>query len=192
MPQSDDTPTRAARDAAGMLQHLAPGPLSELRRMDRKTGAPAFWRLVASHPRTIGHRNKQEQWMAIVRVLAILTPKGDPAERRPLHDPKRRLGTVLCDGGDPGWPPRDGGRPRPVFSEHRLAGLMAARGAQRGVLLERAARALTRSRTEIGIDVVDIAYTLLAPDDGRRLAEPYYRRYDGAERAAEKSEEGTT
>ena len=42
-----------------------------------------------------------------------------------------------------------------------------------------------------GVNVPDIAYMLLTPDDGRRLAEPYYRRLDRAAQAATKSEEGT-
>ena len=41
------------------------------------------------------------------------------------------------------------------------------------------------------MNVPDIVYILLTPDDGRRLAEPYYRRLDRAEQAAKKSEEGT-
>ena len=70
---------------------------------------------------------------------------------------------------------------------------MAARGTQRGVLLTRAARALARSREpNSGVDVVHIALVLLDPGNGRRLAEPYYRRLDWVERTALKSEEGTT
>ena len=94
---------------------------------------------------------------------------------------------MLCDGGDQGWT-----GPRPAFSERRLAQLMGARGQQRAVLLERAARALARSMPSgSGVNVPDIAYMLLTPDDGRRLAEPYYRRLDRAAQAATKSEEGT-
>ena len=79
-----------------------------------------------------------------------------------------------------------------MFSERRLAQLMAARGPQRAVLLTRAARALARSRDPSGgINVVDIANALLAPDNRRQLAEPYYRRLDRAELAAQESEEGT-
>lgn len=51
---------------------------------------------------------------------------------------------------------------------------------------------IVHSRREVGIDVADIALVLLRPDDGRRLAEPYYRRLDRAEAAARKSEEGAT
>lgn len=182
--QPDDPRAQAARAAATMIQGLGPGPLADLRRMTKEDGAPAFWRLAAQHPGTIGRQT--EEWMDIIRILAILTPKGDPAARSPLHDGRRQLGAVLCDGGDPGW-----SGPAPVYSERRLAQLMAARGPQRAVLLERAARVLARSRTSgSGINVVDIALVLLSPDRGRRLAEPYYRRLDHAERAADQAKEG--
>ena len=186
-----DTPAASAIAAARMLQHLDPGPLAELRRMDVEAGAPAFWRLAARHPDTIGRLNQHKRWIQIIRILSILTPKGDPAQRRPLHAPRRRLGEVLCDGGDRSWPPQGGGTPRPMLSEHRLGQLLAARGDQRGVLLERAARALARVWVPgNGVNVVDIAWTLLNPGEGRFLVEPYYRRLDGAERAAKETEEG--
>lgn len=187
MSQHDETPAQAVMAAAAMMRNLDSGPLAELRRMDASTGAPAFWRLAAQHPNTIGGRKTHKLWIEIIRIVAILTPKGDPATRSPLHDPNRRLGAVLCDGGSPSWP--GGGQPRPAFSERRLAQLMAARGPQRAVLLERAARMLAGNRERgSGVDVTDIAWTLLEPDNGRRLAEPYYRRLDRAERAIE---EGT-
>ncbi|MCY3763496.1 MAG: hypothetical protein OXH50_19805, partial [Gemmatimonadetes bacterium] len=141
----------AAIAAAAKLQHLDPGPLAELRRMDSKTGAPAFWRLAASHPGTIGRQDSQDQWMEIIRILAILTPKGrrprslasgeNPELLEPLHNPRRRLGIVLCDGGvpEPHWPPKDGGTPKPMLSESRLAKLIAARGQQRATLLKHSA-----------------------------------------------------
>lgn len=192
MKPPEDTPTSAVRAAAKRLQHLPPGPLAELRRMKDDEAAPEFWRLVAQYPCTIGRRDREREWIAIVRILAMLMEKGDPQARRPLHDPNRSLGTALCDGGDRDWPPSGGGSPRPAFSEQRLAQLMAARGSQRAVLLERAARSLARSRNpSSGINVVDIAYAVLKPDDQRQLAEPYYRRLDLAERAAQVSEEGT-
>ncbi len=192
MAQSDDKPAETACAAAARLQHLPPGPLAELRVMTEEAAAPEFWRLAARHPDTIGNRNQYTEWIAIVRILAILTEKGNPARRRPLHDGRRSLGEVLCDGGDQNWPPQGGGPPRPVFSERRLAQLMAALGPQRAVLLTRAARTLARSRDPSGgINVVDIAYALLAPDNRRQLAESYYRRLDRAELAAQESEEGT-
>ena len=192
MTLSEDKQAEAACAAAKRLQLLPPGPLAELRLMTEEVAAPEFWRLAARHPDTIGNRKQYPEWTAIVRILAILTEKGSPARRRPLHDRRRSLGEVLCDGGDQKWPPPGGGLPRPVFSERRLAQLMAARGPQRAVLLTRAARALARSRDPSGgINVVDVANALLAPDNRRQLAEPYYRRLDRAELAAQESEEGT-
>ena len=185
------SPREAHRDAAiaaaARLRYLDPGALAELRRMTPHAGAPAYWRLAAQHPDTIGRARDEETWMDIVRILAILTPKGDPATRPSLHNPKRRLGEVLCDGGDSDWT-----GPRPLVSQLRLARLMSARGPQRAELLRHAARMIVHSRREVGIDVADIALVLLRPDDGRRLAEPYYRRLDRAEAAARKSEEGAT
>ena len=193
MPPHEEGWAGAALAAAGALQRLEPGPLAECRRMDQCDGAPVFWRLAARYPDTIGHRSRMERWITIIRILAILTPKGDPAARYPLHDRNHPLGEVLCDGGDPAWPGPGSGRPSPVFSERRLAQLMAARGSQRAVLLERAARSLARSRPpNTGVDVVDIAAVLLQPENVRRLAESYYRRLDRAEQAAKKSEEGTS
>ena len=194
-----EIPREAAIQAADKLQHLEPGPLAELRRMENETGAPAFWRLVAKHPDTIGRLDRQEQWMEIIRILAILTPKGqrfsgeNPELHEPLHNPRRRLGAVFCDGGDPdpSWP-KEGGTPRPMLSEFRLAKLIAARGQQRAVLLKHAARMVLRSRQDIGVNVADIALVLLQPANGRRLAEPYYRRLDRAELAAKKTEKGAT
>ena len=188
MSQHDETPAQAVLAAAARMQHLDPGSLAELRRMEKGKCPPAFWRLVTQHPRTIGRPEKEEIWTHIIRMVAILTPKGDPAGRPPLHNGQRLLGAVLCDGGDDqGWI-----GPRPAFSERRLAQLMAARGQQRTVLLERAVRSLARSMSSgSGVNVPDIAYMLLTPDDGRRLAEPYYRRLDHAEQSAKKSGEGT-
>ena len=192
MPKPETHPVeRAALATAKMLQHLDPGQMAELRRIrTASTGAPGFWRLVARHPETIGRR--QETWMAIIRILAILTPKGEAAKRQPLHNATRRLGEVLCDGGDPGWPHSNS--LRPVLSERRLAQLMAARKHQREVLLERAARAINRTlQSGCGVNVVDIAWTLLDQDSGRigrRLAESYYRRLDRADRDHPTLQEG--
>jgi len=116
--------------------------------------------------------------MAIVRMIAILTPKGDPTRRLPLHDRDRRLGEVLCDGGDPSqeW------KGPPTFSERRLTQLIAARGTQRAALLVRAVRALARTRLpNAGVNVADLAWAVLKDDDAALLAAPYYRRLDRAE-----------
>lgn len=170
----------AAIAVAHCTQHLAPGPLAELRRLSAN-GAPAFWRLAAQHPETIGGV-RQADWIQIVKIIAILTPKGDPTKRPPLHGRNRRLGTVLCDGGDPDPEWRG---PRPQISERRMTQLVAARGPQRVALLVRAVRALSRTRPpDSRINVTDLAWAVLRQDDAALLAEPYYRRLDKAERIA--------
>ena len=190
--QPDDTIAKPVLAAAQWLQHLPPGPLAEIRRMTEEDPAPGFWRLASRYPNSIGSKNKQLEWISIVRILAVLTEKGEVSRRRPLHDNRNRLGAALCDGGEPSWPGSSSGDPRPVYSERRLAQLMSARGRQRAVLLERAARILARNRSPgVGINVVDIAYALLNPNNPQDLAAPYYRRLDLAEYAAEQSEEGT-
>lgn len=186
MSQSSESPAEATLAAAKFLQHLGPGPLAQLRRMEPGSAAPAFWRLVARHPTTIGNPNREQTWMYIVRILAILTPRGDPENRSSLHNGKQRLGKVLCDGGNPDWT-----GPSPALSEHRLMKLMAARGQQRTVLLTRAARAIARSmHPGIGLNVTDVAHALLFPDKNRDLAEHYYRQLDST--SAIQPEEGTS
>ena len=170
----------AALGIANLTQRLATGPLAELRRMTG-SGVPGFWRLAAQYPSTIGTPARQREWMDIVRVIAILTPKGDPEQRPALHAAARRLGAVLCDGGDPD--PQWSGQP--CLSERRLTQLMAARKPLRTVLLARAARMLAQKRLSgDGVNVVDVAWAVLRPDDERLLAEPYYRRLDRAEQIA--------
>ena len=190
MSQNEEPPVAAAK----MLQQLHPGALADLRRMGHGRRAPAFWRLAARYPDTIGRPSQEEIWTQIVHILALLTPTGEPSKRPALHDDGRRLGKVLCDGGDTDWPiAGQAGVPRPMFSELRLAKLIAARGAQRAILLQRAARALARSmRPGSGVNVVDIAYALLRPDDSSRtLARHYYERLDAAERPG-RPQEGTS
>lgn len=175
-----DNQRKAATAASAMLRQLSVGDLAELRRMPLDGGVPAFWRLAAGHSDTIA---SNDAWVAIVRILAILSARGDPAQRPELHNPKRPLGEVLCDGGDPGW----GGSP-PVFSEARLRHLIAAPRDQRARLLERAARMIrTRMALGSGVNVSDIAAALLLRDPGKLLARPYYRRLDraGASKASD-------
>ena len=189
MPSLEDTPVTAALEAARWLTRLAPGALAELRRMDTKRAAPVFWRLAARYPLSIGRR--EEPWVHIVCVLALLTPKGNPVhtEKPPLHNPKRALGAVLCDGGDPAWPDPRQRVPRSVLSELRLAKLLASRGAQRPALLRRAARSLASSmQPGSGINVVDIAYALLHPENTEGIARAYYARLDTATRTAQRND----
>ncbi len=178
---SDTDPVnRTAVAAAHALHVLQTGPLADLRRMDPEAGSAAFWRLAAQHPDSIG--TKPLEWADIIRILAILTPKGAPENRLPLHDASRPFGTVLCDGGDPAW-----SGDRPVLSELRLAQLLAARGPARIDALTRVARMLARSRpAAAGLDVRGIAWAVLDSKGSARIAEHYYRRLDRAEAARTK------
>lgn len=180
--------------AAKDLQHLDSGNLAELRRMRPSSiGAPAYWRLAARHPGTIGQN--PDAWLAILRSFAILTPRGEPENRPSLHNAKRRLGHVLCDGGNPNWPV-SGESVQAAVSEKRLNQLMSARGKQRQVLFERIMRIVARTRNpESGVNVLDIAWWLLSPNteqSARHLAESYYQRLDRAEREQSTPENGAT
>ncbi|WP_295048841.1 hypothetical protein [uncultured Paracoccus sp.] len=120
----------------------------------------------------------------ILRILALLTPKGEPPPggRPLLHNAARPLGRVLCDGGDPGWQPQ-GDSPDGVFSERRLVQLLATRGPARAVALERAARILApRIQPGTGVNVAQIALALLDPGDTAPIARAYFLRLDGVTR----------
>ena len=185
MPDDDARmdPGKTALKLAARLRRLDPGPLAALRRMDADGAAPAYWHLAASHENLF---RRPEVWVPVVRALAMLTSKGPPEERDDLHDATRRLGAALCDGGDPDWP--SGGTPRPMLSERRLAQLLAARGAGRAVLLTRAVRALAAKKpAHAGVHVPDLAWAFIGTKP-QKIAEPYYRRLDRAERAASKEE----
>lgn len=173
------------------LLGLAPGSLAELRRMEPEgAGTPIFWRMAAEY----GFRDADlATWKRVIRILALLTPSGNRNSEVRLHERKRRLGTVLCDGGDPAWPPA-GSNATPVFSEQRLARLLAIPAAQRGESLERIARMLAHSRTpQSGVNCNDIACLLLYPDKAAHLEDValhYYARLDRAANPS-KNEKGT-
>lgn len=166
------------------LLRLDPGALAELRRMEASgPGTPAFWRLA----KECGFLDANPaHWMPLVRILAILTPKGQKLAQDRLHDSDRPFGRALCDGGSRDW--AQGGGGRPLLSERRLARILALSREQRGPALERLARMLAarRDRT-IGIDCVPIANLLLLPDAAatftlRALARDYYGRLDAGAR----------
>jgi CRISPR system Cascade subunit CasB len=187
-PQAEQKdPVTTVAQIAGALRDLDPGPLAELRRMEPDRGealAPYFWRMASRH----GLR-PTERWALIVKMMAILTDKGDPANRASPHAARskdngwRGLGHALCDGGDPSWP--GGTTPRPMLSEARFARLVAAKGKIRDELLLRSVRALAAKKPPgAGVDCVGIARLVRWPGDTeatRRLAEDYYNRLDRAE-----------
>lgn len=170
------------------LLRLDTGSLAELRRME--TGGPgplAYWRLAVE----CGFIDEPpDRWMPIVRILAVLTSKGDRLPSDRLHDPKRRLGSVLCDGGDPGW--QAGQEPRPFLSETRLARLLAAPAVSRAQAVMRIARMLAANRDRAsGLDCREVAALLLfsdARDNPQKIAKAYYRRLDFAARQSEPEE----
>lgn len=174
------------------MKRLGAGPLAELRRMAVDgPGTTDFWHL-ADLSGFLEDQQHTDYWMRIVKIMAILTPKGEPAERHFLHDERRSLGEVLCDGGHRDWPAA-GATARPFLSETRLARFLAQRPEQRAEGLERLARALAAKRNpDIGINCADIAALLLYPDNEsdhlRNLARAYYRRLDSAARKTKEEE----
>ncbi len=185
------TNEQAVESISKKLLGLDSGPLADLRRFGpEEAGTPMFWRMAAEY----GFPDvEMGAWKQIVRIMALLTPKGNRGDEVRLHERTRRLGAVLCDGGDPGWPPK-GANATPALSEQRLARFLATPADQLGESLERIARMLARSRNpQSGINCTEIAYLFLYPNNPTHLddvARHYYSRLDRAAYQS-KNEEGT-
>ena len=149
------------------LARAQAGELAELRRMRYEHGSRLFWRLSAQHGIIAC---QPEKWAVIVRMLALLTPTGAPDSKRNVHDGKYPLGRVLCDGGETGR------LKRPLLSESRLARLLSARGRTRQKILEHVVRMLARQHVKL--NVVDLAWAVLNPENTSRIAKTYYQRLD--------------
>jgi CRISPR system Cascade subunit CasA len=143
---------------------LAPGPLADLRRMNPDgPGCPTFWWL-AAEAGLPDIPQRAASWRQIVRILAILTPKGERSPTVQLQNREHRLGEVLCNGGDPLWLINAGKNPRPFYSQMRLARLMSTPADGRGDALEGAARMLARNRNpDVGFQCRDFVDLLLNP-----------------------------
>ena len=170
------------------IRSLGTGDLAELRRMATDgPGCAAFWRLAAACG-FIEEANRTDAWMRIVRIMAILTPKGERTGAPPVHDSKRPFGTALCDGGDPAW----SAEARPLLSETRLMRFLAESD-RRAETLERIARMLAaRRKSESGFDCAAIAALILFPastSTPRDIARAYYRRLDHAAHEAKQKED---
>lgn len=163
--------------ASAFLLKLDPGPLARLRRMDvNGPGETDFWQLAGACG-FLGEV-RGDKWLRLVKIMATLTPKGDPANRGRLHEPARAFGASLCDGGQPDWSGE-----RPFFSEARLARFLSLPFDRRGEALEGMARMLAASRDpNSGVNCLDIACLLFFGDakHTRRLASTYYCRLDSA------------
>jgi hypothetical protein len=162
-----------------MLRRLGPGDLAELRRMAPDVIEPtAYWRLAAE----CGFLDdRSERWRPVIQIMALLTPKGNRLPSDRLHDPKRPLGAVLADGGNPAW---SNGDARPFVAEARLARYFATPSALRADALLRLARMLASKRDRnSGINCVEIAKALLSGNPTelqREIARTYYARLDAA------------
>ena len=165
---SEEKPNDLAIRTASGLQKLSTGALARLRRMQEDGAVPEFWRLGLP---------ERAEWIAIARILAILTDRGEPELRGSLHCNKMRFGQLLCDGGDASWKAND----RPLLSEQRLAQLLASRRSMRSELMTRAARALSAKHgPNLKVNVTDIAWAMLDPKNNGLIAKPYYQRLDRA------------
>ncbi|MBL3570395.1 hypothetical protein BV509_05970 [Rhodovulum sulfidophilum] len=162
MPEPSDDLARCAVAIAAALAAADSGERAAARRMD-EGGAPVFWRQVA---RLKLPRWQEAGWLRFTRMVAILTPA---SARQTVHDSNQSLGAVLAAAG---------------VSEHRLARLLAARGAARDAALERAIRMVASAGPKL--NVVDLA-RLVFGCDRNRLARTYYERLDHA--PSEKSED---
>lgn len=148
---------------ARAIATAGPGERADARRMDGG-GSPLFWRL---HARLGMTQHDEDRWLRITRMLALLPPN---AEWHSIHEPGRRLGAVLADGGA-----THARLEKPVVSEQRFARLLAARGTARLDALERTIRMIARARPKL--DVADLAWVVLREDSGN-LARDYYSRLD--------------
>jgi CRISPR system Cascade subunit CasB len=181
----EDTPglkQKIEKLSAEMLG-LAPGPLAELRRIEADTPATsAYWRLASQ----CGFLDdKADAWIQIVKIMAILTPKGQRQNDHQLHSAEQGLGAALCDGSYSRWSDGEkGSEARPFYSETRLARLLAQPKSQRAETLERIARMLAHTPArDHGVNCAQIACLLLIKDETetlRQIARDYYRRLDGA------------
>ena len=139
-----------------------PGDLARLRRMDPAgPGEGAFWALSVK----IGFPGS-EGWMRLVRMMALMTAKGDPYRlRKPRpHNVGRHLGSALAEADYP---------------ETRLLRFLQVSLDQRPEALERMALWLAAKDQNRGIDCRDLLNLLYrdSVEDRRRLAEKFYKNF---------------
>lgn len=169
--ESRQTPGDRVFQLAQSMVKLDSGQLARLRRMDPEgPGEGDFWRLAVQHDLRTDSKS-----LLFVRILALLTPKGDPDGHKMLHDRSKPLGAALFEAGYP---------------ETRLLNFLALPHAKRGEALERMARWLA-AKGHNGVNCTDIARLLFSDDvsHGRRLAETYYRAKDKEQSQTDSNED---
>lgn len=149
--------------AAAMLR-LEPGKLAGLRRM--KTDGPGeavFWHLATR----FGLRT-DDKGLLLVKLMALLAPRGAVGGRPPFHSFKAHLGEVLLISG---------------YSEARLARFLALPFDRRAEGLEAIVRFIAGKGVKGGVDCSEIASLLFYDDvkNTRRLARRYYNALNSAE-----------
>ena len=144
----------------GSIARLDPGSLARLRRMDPiGPGEAEFWKLAVSH-----NFRANQSGMMLVKLLAILTPKG-PSDEKVLHNSSISLGKLLATGKSD----------KPLLSETRLLRFIALPFSKRYESLERICRLIANNGHE-GVDCVGLARLLFYPDleNTRSLARFYF------------------
>ena len=143
---------------------LNPGDLARLCRMDPfGPGEMEFWKIAVSHD-----LRTDRTGMILVKLFAILTPKGKPGEKQ-LHNRDIPLGKVLAIG-------KAG---KPLLSEMRLLRFIALPFDKRSESLERICRLISTNGHK-GIDCTGVAMLLFYSDvkHTRRLAHCYFSNLD--------------
>ena len=167
------TPAEVIPRIAREIARLDPGPVAALRRgPGTGAGAAAFWKLLAKH-----NLADSKGWAALIQAIALLTPKGRHAEKRPAHDYSISVGKALYDAG---------------VSELRLARLLGATADLRPKLAVRTCRRL--ATTEFNrFDLVTLGHFVLFGREAidRQIAKDYYRAEAAARRKSEDRETPT-
>jgi CRISPR type I-E-associated protein CasB/Cse2 len=154
MSQPESETARRALSIAAALAAADPGEKADARRMGPE-GSALFWRQVTR----LGIPPSQEAtWLTFTRLVALMTPA---SRDKSIHDAGRPLGAAMAEAG---------------LSEQRFARLLAARGAAREDALERVIRMMARKVP--GLDVRDLAQSILWPLETSRLARRYYEKTD--------------
>ena len=185
MPNKQDMKSDLTQVIPGMCSKIArldPGSLARLRRMDPAgPGEAGFWKLAVSH----GFRTDQ-YGMMLVKLLAILTPKGKPGEKQ-LHDRSIQLGKLLATGKNNNPLLKNN---NPLLSETRLLRFIALPFDKRPESLERICR-LIAANGHKGVDCVELARLLFFDDvkHTRHLARSYFSNPKQTSNEKDKSHE---